>query len=106
MACGRITMPGGGKMWVCGDLNSHNEKINAFCGDCGDYGAGFLCDFPVGEGKTCDRSLCEDCAVEVAPDIHYCSVHYQEWQKFCDRNGVENALKNVVPFSCKAKGGE
>lgn len=102
MACGRITMPNGSKLWICGDLNE--EGASSFCGDCGDYGPGFLCDYPVGEGKTCDRSLCDNCAVEIAPNIHYCQTHYREWQKFCDKNGVETVLKNVIPFAHRVGG--
>jgi hypothetical protein len=49
------------------------------CGDgveacrCG-YEAEYLCDFPMGKGKTCDAKLCESCAIpvevsgEVLPD--------------------------------------
>lgn len=61
----------------------------------------FLCDYPVGEGKTCDRRLCEDHAHEVAPDIHYCSAHYKQWSEFEKSGGVKNALENVTPFKRK-----
>jgi len=62
--------------------------------------ASALCDYPVGDGKTCDRLLCEDtpCGHLVAPDTHYCQDHYLEWKKFKDGGGVENVLKNVIPF--------
>lgn len=47
-----INMECGGRMFLCGDLGDH-------CGDanCGDV-SGFLCDFPVADGKTCDMPLC------------------------------------------------
>jgi len=33
------------------------------CGFCRcDYRDGRLCDFPVGEGRTCDAEMCENCA--------------------------------------------
>jgi hypothetical protein len=55
---------------------------------CG-YLAEFLCDFPMGDGKTCDALLCPDCAMslvaELTPlkerrhgldDLHLCPAHY------------------------------
>jgi len=34
-----------------------------------------LCDFPIGNGKTCDRVLCLKCAHHVEPDLDYCPPH-------------------------------
>lgn len=31
-----------------------------FCGE--DYYGGKLCDFPVGNGRTCDAQMCDECA--------------------------------------------
>lgn len=76
---------------LCGNLG---EK----CVACGWVGE-FLCDYPVGDGKTCDRSLCEEHAHEVGPDLHYCADHYLEWERFRKSGGVEKALKNVIPYS-------
>ena len=53
----------GGSGFICGDLGDH-------CTNCGTV-SDVLCDFPVGDGKTCDRAICEECAHEVAPDVHY-----------------------------------
>ncbi len=75
---------------VCGNLGPH-------CGCCGGV-SGFLCDYPVGEGKTCDRPLCDHCAAEVAPDVHYCPGHAKEWDDFKAAGGVQRELENVVPF--------
>jgi len=75
------------------------------CGDFGPYCAaecyastGFLCDYPVGDGKTCDLSLCGDHATLVAPNIHYCPGHFVLWQEFRDAGGVTAELQNVMPF--------
>lgn len=65
--------------------------------DCGRMGD-LLCDYPVGDGKTCDAPLCKHHGQEVAPDTHYCPAHHIEWQKFVDEEGVRRALSNVVPF--------
>lgn len=62
--------------WVCGEgvepcAAPGNE------GSCG-YAADYLCDWPTGEGKTCDLPLCEDHAVEHGPewqDMHFCPQH-------------------------------
>lgn len=76
--------------FICGDLGDH-------CSDCGDVGFN-LCDFPVGDGKTCDRSLCEFHAHEVGPDIHYCEHHFKEWEAFRKSGRVKRELESVVPY--------
>lgn len=75
---------------ICGDLGPH-------CSNCGDGGVN-LCDYPVGDGKTCDRSLCNYHSAEVAPDVHYCPAHHAEWVEFKAAGGVKRELENVVPF--------
>lgn len=79
-------------MFLCGDLGPHcaAEKCAAV--------SGFLCDFPVAEGRTCDLPLCDSHAYEVAPEIHYCPGHLTLWQAFRDSGGVKRELENVVPF--------
>lgn len=77
-------------MFVCGDLGAH-------CGDCMAVGD-LLCDYPVGEGKTCDRPMCGDHGHEIGPDLHYCAAHYKMWTDFKERGGVDAALKNVIAF--------
>ena len=78
-------------MFLCGDLGSH-------CGACASVGD-FLCDFPVGDGKTCDMPLCEGHANEVAPNIHYCPGHMVLWKRFLNAGGVQRELENVVPYA-------
>jgi hypothetical protein len=90
MPCYRQPMKNGGTMIICGKLGPHCSNCMAV----GDY----LCDYPVGKGKTCDRPLCESHAHEVAPDIHYCPGHLVMWQEFKDAGGVKAELENVVPF--------
>ena len=74
----------------CGDFGGH-------CIDCHAI-AENLCDFPVGDGKTCDRLMCGRCSNVVGVDLHYCRTHYKEWVKFRDSGGVKKVLENVVPF--------
>lgn len=79
---------------------SRGQKMPDPCRECGDI-SGFLCDFPVGDGKTCDRPLCGDHAHEVAPDVHYCTPHFAEYEKFRAGGGVQRELANVVPYRSK-----
>lgn len=37
-----------------------------------------LCDWPVGQGKTCDRKLCRRCAKRVGDNLDYCPGHWIE----------------------------
>jgi hypothetical protein len=34
-----------------------------------------LCDFPVGQGRTCDAGMCSDCATKIREEVDYCPVH-------------------------------
>jgi len=77
-------------MFICGELGPH-------CADCMDV-ADYLCDFPVGEGKTCDRNLCEAHATEIAPELHYCVPHRGMWEAFVADGGVRSELRNVIPY--------
>ena len=92
MPCYTGFMPDGNRFFICSDLGPHcsSEK-------CSDV-SGFLCDFPVAEGKTCGIPLCASHAYEIAPNIHYCSAHLLIWNEFRDSGGVKRELSNVVPF--------
>jgi hypothetical protein len=85
----------GRKYFLCG-----REHALEHCSDCCGIGE-FLCDFPVGKEKTCDRIMCREHAKEVAPNIHYCEGHYLEWIKFRDSGGVNDKLKNVIAYKGK-----
>ncbi|WAW01210.1 hypothetical protein [Oxalobacter formigenes] len=93
MAC-NITKRDGMTIFICGSELPQWEV----CAECGDV-ADILCDYPVGDGLTCDRNLCADCAVEVAPNLHYCKPHFEMWKQFKESGGVRDVLQNVVPFS-------
>ena len=81
---------GEAQMFICGDLGEH-------CADCAGV-AEFLCDYPVGDGKTCDRKICHSHAKEVSPEIHYCEQHYNEWVNFKNSGGIAEHLKNIIAF--------
>lgn len=81
----------GMRIFLCGDMELQH------CADCiqvGDY----LCDYPVGDGKTCDRAMCDTHAHEVGPDLHYCEAHYKAWRAFVKKGGVNKELRNVIAF--------
>jgi hypothetical protein len=80
----------GSRIFICGDLGEH-------CADCSGFGD-FLCDYPVGDSKTCDRLICADHAHEISTEIHYCDTHYKMWVEFRNSGGVDEALKNVIAF--------
>ena len=81
-----------GQTFLCGDLGSPCQ-----CG----WVADSLCDYPVGDDKTCDRLMCENCAEEISPNIHYCYEHNKQWEFFVEQGGVNKVLENVTPFKCK-----
>jgi hypothetical protein len=71
------------------EFDSPDMQVISICGD-GPTGetcsrcpclSTVLCDYPVGEGRTCDLALCEACAVEQMPatetaeSIDYCPQH-------------------------------
>ena len=89
-----------GQVFLSGDLGPH-------CADhrCS-WVSAFLCDYPVGDGKTCDRPLCSDHAYEVAPEIHYCDSHHATWKEFVANGGVKEMLENVVPYKPPTQQGE
>ncbi len=96
MPCYTINLEGGGKAFLCGDLGDHCADSN-----CGDV-SGYLCDYPVGNDKTCDAPLCHGHAFEVAPNIHYCPGHTTLWREFKESGGVIRVLENVIPFKEKS----
>lgn len=91
MEFGRLYQRRGGLLFMCGREN--NER-HCLCGDFGDY----LCDYPVGEGKTCDVPMCERDRHSVAPEIDYCNTHYPEWEAFKKTGAPLKHFERVIPF--------
>ena len=95
MPCYAVENPGfEGIMFICGEDIQLDVRRSDECCFIDDY----LCDYPVGEGKTCDKPLCTKHANEIAPDIHYCTHHYDEWLRFKISGGVRRELQNVIAF--------
>lgn len=90
MAYEHIKFPDGTTAIICGMRGSKK-----FC-SCGRV-ADLLCDWKVKTKKsgTCDRPICRDHALEVAPDKHLCQEHQRAWADWCKRrrDGLPDALK-------------
>ncbi len=72
MPCNTVDIGGGSYAIVC--RRGNRPKPCSICGRPGSK----LCDFPLTgpkAGKTCDRSLCAKCAVNVGPELDYCPTH-------------------------------
>lgn len=86
MVCRRTRLSDGSPMWICGDLE--DELVCKCCGFLADK----LCDYPIGNDKTCDGALCDKCAVKIRGDIDYCPDHAKQWGEvyslsYCERDG-------------------
>ncbi|HEX8554289.1 MAG TPA: hypothetical protein VF695_06245 [Sphingomonas sp.] len=88
---------GSGTMFITGDLGPH-------CTECAAVGDN-LCDYPVGDDKTCDRPLCDDHAKGVAGDTHYCRDHYIMWREYLASQRGYDVLDNVTPLGVVVKPG-
>lgn len=80
----------GNLYFICGDLGPHCAAER--CGASSD----FLCDYPVGNGSTCDASLRRSHTYEVANNVHYCPGHFQLWLEFKKSGDVTESLKDVT----------
>lgn len=52
------------------------------------HNSDFLCDYPVGRGKTCDLPLCYCCREHVGEELDLCLIHFAEFQKKSGRETV------------------
>jgi hypothetical protein len=65
------------------NINGSNGPLTVFmctrgrskpCATCGRPSTK-LCDFPLGNGKTCDAAICDGCATGVGMGLDYCPKH-------------------------------
>jgi hypothetical protein len=64
----------GPKVFLCGDLKME------ICQDPGcDFESEILCDWPIGDGRTCDLRLCATHARNMGEDRDFCPVHFAMW---------------------------
>lgn len=77
MACRIMTNKDGRFVgFACG--RGHPQQPAQNCQACLTRRASKRCDWPVGDGRTCDRWLCDRCARHVSPDLDYCPHHGQQ----------------------------
>ena len=80
----------GATIFINGDLGPH-------CTECAAPSEN-LCDYPVGEDKTCDRPLCDEHSRGVAHDVHYCRGHFIMWNDYLASERGYDVLANVTPL--------
>lgn len=73
MVCKPIELENGARGFVCYRPTKHKCK----CG----REARLLCDWKV-EGGTCDKPICEGCAISPAPGKDLCHEHAKAWQEW------------------------
>jgi hypothetical protein len=66
-----IDMPGGGHAHILCSRGRRSKR----CPTCSTGYVEKLCDFPVGNGKTCDAGMCGRCATAIANEVDYCPKH-------------------------------
>jgi hypothetical protein len=97
MPCVQIIEDGIAIGFVCGS-GCEDIHLNK-CTECGNNWpeAEFLCDYPVGDDKTCDRVLCKSCSKLVGRDMHYCPTHWGEYQEYkSSEKGNEKILESIA----------
>lgn len=59
---------------------AHEDKGFEYCNhtDCIGFNES-LCDYPMGDGKTCDYGMCGEHSHQIGEDLHYCKTHYELW---------------------------
>jgi hypothetical protein len=51
------------------------RKRCLFCDPAKPHFASLECDYPIGDGKTCDAKMCSACARTIGEDRDYCPDH-------------------------------
>ena len=66
---------------TCYTIKENGKTVGFLCGDFGDpcslcgAVADNLCDYPIGDGKTCSAPICDDHSIIAGDDKHYCVDH-------------------------------
>lgn len=72
---GQWYLIGGARVHMCG-----SKPLPQPCSVCQGM-SGYLCDYPLSSGKTCDRPLCESCRIKFGARLDYCPEHLKEGKK-------------------------
>ena len=76
MHCTHVKLPDGTRAIVC--TSGARKEKRCICG----APAGYLCDWKIGSGKTCDAPICDIHAEPVAKDKHLCPAHSKAWAQW------------------------
>ena len=88
MGCNTIRDDEGRVMAIICSRDSRDK-----CKDCGRL-CTKLCDFPLANGKTCDRKMCDDHSVNQSPEIDFCLIHSRiPWEVL--QNGIVVCSRNM-----------
>lgn len=89
MPCDYIEVPDGegGKV---GAFVRYSGPRRKKCQTCGVRWHTKLCDFKAA-GKTCDKRLCDECAIPDGKDLDFCPSH--------DVHGVERAIRDSLRWN-------
>ncbi len=79
MTCTPIKLDNGGVAIVC----TPRQRAKR-CSACG-RAARLLCDWKIGDGKTCDKPICAMHAQEVGEDKHLCPEHQEQYRAWLAR---------------------
>lgn len=77
MTCEFVTLPSGHRAIVCGP---RQRSRKCACGG----RATLLCDWKIGDGRTCDADICSNCTTKPAPDKDLCPDHakaFEQWKE-------------------------
>ena len=76
MKCTPINLPNGTRAIVCG---ARRRAKRCKCGS--GHSVTKLCDWKIGNGKTCDAEMCDVCTYSPAKGKDLCPTHASEWKK-------------------------
>lgn len=71
MPCERYVSPDGQTVAI---ICSRGRRAAKPCHYCGKPSTS-LCDYPIRDGKTCDKPMCNYCKTNVGPDLDVCREH-------------------------------
>ena len=69
--CQRVRLKDGSFMIVCSSGKKHKPQQCSYCWE----DSVVLCDYPVADGKTCDKPCCRQHARVVGENMDYCQDH-------------------------------
>jgi len=60
-----------------------------------------LCDYPVGDGNTCDRPMCDKCRTMIGPDLDVCRAHSDPVDVYKTQDANKPAIATAICPRCQ-----